>query len=50
MKNKQIDLEPCYCCDVCGEEHGLDDLNDYKIKGKTRKICKDCVTAIKGIT
>jgi len=49
MKNKQTALEPCSCCDVCGEEHGLEDLKNYKIKGQTRKICKECVTAIKGI-
>jgi hypothetical protein len=36
----------CFCC---GEEHGLDDLQDIKIKGESKKICKGCVTAIKGL-
>jgi len=49
MENKKSTGEPCFCCDVCGKEHGLDDLEEYKIKGKVRKICKECVTAIKGI-
>ena len=49
MKNKKESGKQCYCCDVCGKEHGLDDLKDIEIKGKTRKICKECVTAIKGI-
>lgn len=49
MNVKEDDAEPCYCCEVCGEEHGLEDLKDYKIKGKTRKICKGCAAAIKGI-
>ena len=35
------------CC-VCGEEHGLDDINHIETKKGTKKICKDCVTAIKG--
>ena len=49
MKIKKTAKKPCYCCEVCGEEHGLDDLNDYNIKGRIRKICRECVTAIKGI-
>lgn len=36
-------------CPVCGEEHGLDDIHTVKIKGKEKKICKECVMAIKGI-
>ena len=50
MNKKKAAEEPCYCCDVCGEEHGLEDLKDYEIKGKTRKICKGCVAAIKGFS
>ena len=37
-----------HVCLVCGEEHGLDDIHHIKIKGKTKKICKGCVAAIKG--
>jgi len=36
-------------CLVCGEEHGFDDIHELEIKGKTRKICKGCAAAIKGI-
>jgi len=36
-------------CLVCGEEHGLDDIHTIEIKGKEKKICKGCITAIKGI-
>ena len=39
----------CATCCVCGEEHGLDDIEHIEIKGKKRKICKECATAIKGI-
>ena len=49
MKNKKASNEPCYCCDVCGEEHGLEDLKTVKIKGRVRKICRECVAAVKGI-
>jgi hypothetical protein len=34
---------------VCGEEHGLDDIDHVEIKGETKKVCKECATAIKGI-
>jgi hypothetical protein len=36
-------------CIVCGEEHGLEDMDSIEIKGKDKKICKGCVTAIKGL-
>jgi len=36
-------------CIVCGEEHGLDDVREVHIKGKFKKICKECVMAIKGL-
>jgi len=38
----------CAVCCVCGEEHGLDDINHIEIKGNTKKICKGCAAAIKG--
>jgi len=41
-------MEEGHVCLVCGEEHGLDDIYHIEIKGKTKKICKGCVTAIKG--
>jgi hypothetical protein len=36
-------------CIVCGEEHGLDDVHEININGKSKKICKECVMAIKGL-
>ena len=41
MKDKHV-------CLVCGGEHGLDDIHHIQIKGSIKKICKGCVTAIKG--
>ena len=38
----------CATCCVCGEEHGLDDIEHIETKGKPRKICKECAAAIKG--
>jgi len=42
-------IDESHICLVCGEEHGLDDIHQIEIKGKVRKICKGCATAIKGI-
>ena len=42
-------MQEKYVCIVCGEEHGLDDIHHIKIKGKTKKICKGCASAIKGL-
>ena len=39
----------CAFCCVCGEEHGLDDIEHVEIKGEIKKICKGCLAAIKGI-
>ena len=39
---------PSVCC-CCSEEHGLDDMHDIKIKGKNKKICKECITSVKGL-
>jgi len=38
----------CAKCCVCGEEHGLDEIEHIETKSGPRKICKECVTAIKG--
>jgi len=38
----------CATCCVCGEEHGLDEIEHIEIKGKPKKICKGCAAAIKG--
>ena len=38
---------PNVCC-CCGEEHGLDDMHDVKIKGKNKKICKECAIKLVG--
>jgi len=39
----------CAKCCVCGEEHGLDEIEHIETKRGTKKICTECVTAIKGI-
>lgn len=39
----------CAVCCVCGEEHGLDDINHIEIKGEKKKVCEECVAAIKGL-
>jgi len=39
----------CGVCCVCGEEHGLDEIEHVEIKGKTKKICKGCAAEIKGL-
>ena len=39
----------CAVCCVCGEEHGLDDIDHIEIKGIPKNICKGCATAIKGL-
>jgi len=41
--------EDCIVCFCCGEEHGLGDIHEVEIKGETKKICKGCATAIKGL-
>ena len=47
-KSEVMSISSCEVCCVCGEEHGLDDINHVEIKGKEKKICKQCATAIKG--
>jgi hypothetical protein len=36
-------------CEVCGCEVEEEHLKHIPIKGKQKKICKECVTAIKGL-
>ena len=36
------------CC-CCGEKNTHDNMHDIKIKGKNKKICKECATSIKGL-
>jgi hypothetical protein len=42
-------MDDCISCVCCGEEHGLDDVHHINIKGEKKIICKQCVTAIKGL-
>ena len=42
-------MEERHVCHICGEEHGLDDINYFEIKGKIKKICKKCTTIIHGL-
>lgn len=39
----------CATCCVCGEEHGLDEIENIEIKGKEKTICKGCAAEIKGL-
>ncbi|MEF8847565.1 MAG: hypothetical protein V5A68_00320 [Candidatus Thermoplasmatota archaeon] len=36
-------------CDLCGAEVKEEKIKHVKIKGKEKKICEGCVTAVKGI-
>ena len=38
-----------YICCVCGEEHEEEKIHHIEIKDETKKICKECATAIKGL-
>jgi hypothetical protein len=42
-------MEECHICLICGEEHEEEDIHHIEIKGNTKKICEECVTAIKGL-
>jgi hypothetical protein len=35
-------------CDVCSYEFEEEKIKHVHVKGKSKKICKECVTAIKG--
>jgi hypothetical protein len=37
-----------YICCVCGKEHEDENIHHVEVKGEPKKICKECVTAIKG--
>ena len=38
-----------HVCTVCGEEHGFDEIHFVETKGEMRKVCAECVLAIKGL-
>jgi hypothetical protein len=38
-----------YLCSICGEAYDEDEMHELTIRGKTKKICKGCATAIKGL-
>lgn len=33
-------MEERHICHICGEEHGLDDINHFEIKGETKKVAE----------
>ena len=37
-------------CDVCTCEVEEEKIQRVKVKGKVKKICEQCVTAIKGLS
>ena len=41
-------MEEKIICDCCNEKENKDDIHHIEIKGKIRKICKECATAITG--
>jgi hypothetical protein len=36
-------------CAVCACEVGDEELEHIEVKGKVKKVCQECVTAIKGL-
>lgn len=38
----------CTCC-ICESECKMNQVKQFKRKGKIKKICTECVTAIKGM-
>ena len=50
MKKKpEVKKPEVHVCLVCGEEHGLDEIHFVETKGGIKKICAECVMAIKGL-
>ena len=43
-----IMVKSCTCC-VCESECEMKQVKQFKRKGKIKNICKECVTAIKGL-
>jgi len=50
MEMKTQEMEECHVCCVCGMKCSENKIRHIDIKGKTRKICKECATAIKGLS
>jgi len=42
-------MEESYVCFCCGDEQEEDDVKKIEIKGKAKKICRECLTTIKGL-
>ncbi len=42
-------MEKSYICCICESECEREQLKQFKRKGKIKKICDECVTAIKGM-
>jgi hypothetical protein len=42
-------MDDKYLCSICGEAHDEDEMHELTIKGKPKKICKQCATAVKGL-
>lgn len=40
--------ETMKCC-LCDEKHPADDIHHVDINGSSKKICKECAAAIKGL-
>lgn len=49
MKDEDM-KEECHVCCVCGTECSENKIRHIPIKGKIRKICRECAAAIKGFS
>jgi hypothetical protein len=41
--------EKGFICCLCSEEHGLDEIHQFEIKGETKNICKGCADIVHGL-
>jgi hypothetical protein len=46
VKKEMADV---YICCICGEEHEDENIHHIEVKGKPKKICEECATAVKGL-
>lgn len=42
-------MDETYTCCICESEINEKDIKHIKIKGDAEDICKECITAIKGL-
>jgi len=42
-------MEETNTCCICGEKHPVEEIHHVDINGSSKNICKECVTAVKGL-